>query len=138
MCFLGGILTLQFLWVVCCGRINHRFEDSYYENNRIDAVVLERLTASPHVINVFGFCGHSVLTEFADGKRLGELADKKKKEPLARLRIARDIANGLADVHGIDGDGNATFVHFDINPANVVSTRLRNRNDSIAHLSISR
>jgi hypothetical protein len=28
---------------------------------------------------------------------------------------------GLADVHGIDGDGNATFVHLDINPANVVS-----------------
>jgi len=83
--------------------------------------VLERLTASPHVINVFGFCGHSVLTEYADGKRLGELADKKKDEPLARLSIARDIANGLADVHGIDGDGNATFVHLDINPANVVS-----------------
>jgi len=83
--------------------------------------VLERLTASPHVINVFGFCGHSVLTEYADGKRLGELADKMKKVPQARLNIARDIASGLADVHGIDGDGNATFVHLDINPANVVS-----------------
>jgi len=104
-----------------CYRINHRFEDAYFENNRIDAVVLERLTASPHVINVFGFCGHSVITEFADGKRLGELADKMAKVPLARLQIARDIANGLADVHGIDGDGNATFVHLDINPANVVS-----------------
>lgn len=44
-----------------------------------------------------------------------------KKVPLARLSIARDIASGLADVHGIDGDGNATFVHLDINPANVVS-----------------
>jgi serine/threonine protein kinase len=73
------------------------------------------------VINVFGFCGHSVITEYADGKRLGELADKMKNVPLARLKIARDIANGLADVHGIDGDGNATFVHLDINPANVVS-----------------
>ena len=102
-------------------RINHRFEDAFYEHNRIDAVVLERLTASPHVINVFGFCGNSVLTEYADGKRLGELADKMKKVPLARLNIARDIASGLADVHGIDGDGNATFVHLDINPANVVS-----------------
>ena len=82
---------------------------------------MERLTASPHVINVFGFCGHSVLTEYADGSRVGELADKAKKKPLERLRIARDIANGLADVHGIDGDGNATFVHLDVNPANVVS-----------------
>jgi serine/threonine protein kinase len=54
---------------------------------------------------------------------VGSLADKSKKTPLARLKIARDIANGLADVHGIDGDaeGNSTFVHLDINPANVVS-----------------
>ena len=121
-----GLLFVYHSYVVSyylsyCYRINHRFEDAYFENNRIDAVVLERLTASPHVINVFGFCGHSVITEFADGKRLGELADKMAKVPLARLQIARDIANGLADVHGIDGDGNATFVHLDINPANVVS-----------------
>lgn len=101
--------------------MNHRFEDAYFENNRIDAIVLDRLTASSHVISVFGFCGHSVVTEYADGKRLGDLADKMKGVPLARLRVARDIANGLADVHGIDGDGNATFVHLDINPANVVS-----------------
>jgi serine/threonine protein kinase len=85
--------------------------------------VLERLTASPHVINVFGFCGNSVLTEFADGKRLGELADKSRNEYGARLRIARDIATGLRDVHTIDYENsqNATFVHMDINPANVVS-----------------
>jgi Protein kinase domain len=102
-------------------RINHRFEDKYFEHNRIDAVVLERLTGSRHVIDIFGFCGHSVLTEFADGKRLGDLADKNKKNPLARLRIAIDIASGLADVHSIDGEDNASFVHLDINPANVVS-----------------
>ena len=73
------------------------------------------------MINVFGFCGHSVLTEYADRKRLGEFADEMATRPLARLQIARDIADGLADVHGIDGEGNATFVHFDINPENVVS-----------------
>jgi serine/threonine protein kinase len=104
-----------------CLRIEHRFEEAHFEHDRIDAVAMERLTSSPHVINIFSFCGHSVMTEYADGKSLGELADKSKKTPLARLRIARDIAQGLADVHGIDGDGNATFVHLDINPANVVS-----------------
>jgi serine/threonine protein kinase len=82
---------------------------------------MERLTSSPHVINIFGYCGHSVMTEYADGKRLGELADKSRKTPLARLIIARNIANGLADLHGIDGQGNATLVHLDVNPANVVS-----------------
>jgi serine/threonine protein kinase len=82
---------------------------------------MERLTSSPHVINIFGYCGHSVMTEYADGKRLGELADKSRKTPLARLIIARNIASGLADLHGIDGQGNATLVHLDVNPANVVS-----------------
>eukprot|EP00529_Nitzschia_sp_RCC80_P003494 CAMPEP_0113464448 /NCGR_PEP_ID=MMETSP0014_2-20120614/13207_1 /TAXON_ID=2857 /ORGANISM="Nitzschia sp." /LENGTH=1082 /DNA_ID=CAMNT_0000356531 /DNA_START=311 /DNA_END=3556 /DNA_ORIENTATION=- /assembly_acc=CAM_ASM_000159 len=102
-------------------KYEHNFEDAHFEHDRIDAVAMERLTASPHVINVFGFCGHSVITEFADGPRVGALADKARKTPLERLQIARDVANGLADVHGIDGDGNATFVHLDVNPANVVS-----------------
>ena len=83
-------------------------------------MAMERLTASPHVINAFGFCGHSVLTEYGDG-RLGALADSKRKTPLARLEIARDTAAGLADVHSIDGPNNVTFVHLDINPANVIS-----------------
>lgn len=102
-------------------RFEHNFEDAHFEHDRVDAVAMERLTSSPHVINIFGFCGHSVMSEFADGSRVGELADKARKKPMERLRIARDIAAGLADVHGIDGDGNATFVHLDINPANVVS-----------------
>ncbi|KAL3921758.1 MAG: hypothetical protein SGILL_002578, partial [Bacillariaceae sp.] len=102
-------------------KYEHNFEDAHFEHDRVDAVAMERLTSSPHVINIFGFCGHSVVTEYADGSRVGELADKARKKPLERLRIARDIATGLADVHGIDGDGNATFVHLDVNPANVVS-----------------
>mmetsp|Transcript_7673 Transcript_7673/g.20763 ORF Transcript_7673/g.20763 Transcript_7673/m.20763 type:complete len:257 (+) Transcript_7673:65-835(+) len=99
----------------------HNFEDAHFEHDRVDAVAMERLTSSDHVIDIFGFCGHSVMTEFADGASVGQLADKAKKVPLERLKIARDIAHGLADVHGIDGDENPTFVHLDINPANVVS-----------------
>ena len=83
-------------------------------------MAMEKLTASPHVINIYGFCGRSVITEYADGPRLGTLADKSKKYPLKRLEIARDIASALSDVHSIDGDERATFAHFDINPANVV------------------
>ena len=114
----AGLTKVTFFVV---NRINHRFEDAHFEHDRIDAIAMERLTSSPHVINIFGYCGHSVMTEFADGKRLGDLADKSRKTPLARLQIAANVASGLADVHGIDGDGNTTFVHLDINPANVVS-----------------
>eukprot|EP00957_Ditylum_brightwellii_P029627 2238703-Ditylum_brightwellii.AAC.1 len=49
-----------------------------------------------------------------------------KKIPIKRLKIARDIENGPADVHGfiedgINGDGYATFVHLGVNPANIVA-----------------
>jgi serine/threonine protein kinase len=101
-------------------RYIHNFEDAHFEHNRIDAIAMERLTASPHVINIYAFCGHTVVTEFADGTRVGSLADQFKHRPLQRLRIARDVALGLADIHGIDGDGNTTFIHFDVNPSNVV------------------
>lgn len=99
----------------------HNFEDAFFEFNRVDAISMERLTSSPHVINIYAYCGHSVVNDFADGPRLGDVANKIKGKPIEMLKIAADIAEGLADVHGIDGDGNATFVHFDINPANVIS-----------------
>ena len=83
-------------------------------------MAMEKLTPSPHIINIYGFCGRSVITEYADGPRLGTLADKSKKYPLRRLEIARDIASALSDVHNIDEEDRVTFVHFDINPANVV------------------
>ena len=87
---------------------------------------MDRLTASPYVVDIYGFCGRSVLNEFADGPGLGKLADKSRKYPLKRLEIARDIASGLADVHGVDGNGeNSTIVHMDINPANVVVVKNR-------------
>ena len=106
-------------------KYEHRFEDAHFEHDRVDAVAMDMLTASPHVINVFGFCGHSVFTEYADQPRIGTLADKSRKNPVKLLEIARDIANGLADVHDMGKDGDSSrpnsFVHLDINPANVVS-----------------
>lgn len=101
-------------------KVEHNFEEAHFEHDRIDAVAMERLTGSPHVIDIFGYCGHSVMTEYADGKRLGAVADKASKTPLVRLQMAADIAEGLADVHGIDGNDKVSFVHLDINPANVV------------------
>jgi hypothetical protein len=101
-------------------KIEHNFEEAHFEHDRVDAIAMERLTGSPHVIDIFGFCGHSVLTEYADGKPLGAVANKSRKIPLARLQMAVDIAHGLADVHGIDGDDQVSFVHLDVNPANVV------------------
>lgn len=38
----------------------------------------------------------------------------------SRLQIAYMVALGLSHVHSIDGEGNATLAHYDINPRNVI------------------
>jgi len=101
-------------------KFDMNFEQAYYEHDRVDSEAMERLTFSPHVINIYGFCGRSVLSEWANGPRIGTLTDKARKRPLHRLKIARDIATGISHVHFGRGDINATFVHLDVNPANVV------------------
>lgn len=97
----------------------HTFEDDFYDKHRIEAIAMEKLTSSSHVIDVYSFCGQSLMSELADGRSLGKLSDKSSL--LERLQIAIDVAEGLADVHGIDGKDNATVMHFDINPGNVIS-----------------
>ncbi len=81
---------------------------------------MSRLTFSPHVVNVYSFCGRSVVTEFAGGPRLGSVFDKARKHHLKRLEIAKNLAVGLSHVHYGKNSKQAQFVHFDINPANVV------------------
>jgi len=86
--------------------------------NRADAVAMERLTPSPHVIDIYGFCGMSAMTEFGQGN-FKDIIDAAK--PIKKLKYARDVASGLASAHYIDGyDGNVTLVHNDLNPSNVM------------------
>lgn len=108
----------------CCQRkirLLHNFEEDYFETNRIDAVSMERLTSSRHIVNMYGFCGMSVTTEYASGN-FKSLVDAAP--PISKLKIARDIAIALAAVHGIYSDGssgrNVTLVHNDINPSNII------------------
>jgi serine/threonine protein kinase len=110
----------------------------------VDSIVMDRLTASPHVVSSFGFCGCSTVTEFATQSG----RDTIKQETLTfrtRLRLARDLARGLAELHASvplkwgDGSGSALsssdapirarathlplpvlFAHHDINSANIV------------------
>jgi len=102
-------------------RIDRRFDSESYSRNQLDSAVMERLTRSPHVIHAYMFCGQTVLTEFADGDARS-LVKQEGLSSMDRLVLALNLTSGLADVHGIDyPDGsNATFVHNDINPANMV------------------
>jgi hypothetical protein len=109
-------------------RMNRKFNRETYEAHTMDAWVMDRLTASKHVIDAHSFCGNSVITEWASsgGRDQVKSYDLRNRE---RLKIARDLAQGLADVQALrhletyDTDhpfASTVFSHNDINIANTV------------------
>lgn len=81
----------------------------------------ERLTSSPHVVDIHGYCGQSVINEFAENGSL-TYNIRKYKSPREKLAIAREIALGIVDLHNFDGEGNATIAHRDLKPDNIIVT----------------
>jgi len=101
-------------------RLEHDMEEAFFENARVDALAMERLTGSPYVIDMYAFCGMTVVTEFA-GEELATVANKLNSTE--RLRLATKVAKGLADIHTIDGPNNPpSLVHNDVNLGNLIFT----------------
>lgn len=91
---------------------------------------MERLTGSPFIINIYGFCGLSVITEYA-GRELAHVVDAGKLNSTEKLKLAKKVTQGVADIHFIPGDdddddgksdGSPSLVHNDLNLANLVFT----------------
>jgi hypothetical protein len=116
-------------------QIHREFDKESFSMHEMDAMVMERLTASPYIVNSYGFCGQSVMTALASvsGRKL--IKDDKLKW-LTRLKLARDLARGLADLHALsplkydrnEAIKNQTqsfplvFAHHDVNIANTLAT----------------
>lgn len=62
------------------------------------------MTKSHFTVNIYGFCGHSSLQEFAGGDLKSLLP---KLDPIDKLRVATWLANGVADIHSVDSLTNA-------------------------------
>jgi len=109
-------------------RWREEYDEMMYDKQRIDAVVSERLTSSPHVIDIYGFCGASALNEYADGGMFArtfrhKYADGGGYTDRELLVFARDAALGLAAIHDIDGRGNVTsIVHHDLRAENFLTS----------------
>jgi len=105
-------------------RYDREFDHESYQLQNIDSMAMERLTSSPYIANEYGFCGQSVLTEFAPQSGR-DLIKNKRLHTWQRLEIAHDLAAALADMHSIDYPHatNATFTHNDINIANTIQGR---------------
>ena len=127
-------------------RIEREFLDEYYDLHRRDAVAMERLTHSPFVMNVFGYCGQSAINELANfnDKTVNSLEalDRRFRGragpaiDFIKLRIATSIAIGVTHVHDVnlpryaDEEDAAVndldprtylpaMVHYDLNPRNI-------------------
>lgn len=107
------------------------FDRSKAEHTRIDAILSERLTSSPHVIDMYGVCGQSTISEVGvvDDKwvtRKRKVSGDDSSEPthrtnLEKLDLARQLAHALADFHGAGGsDKEAVAVWRNLKSQNVL------------------
>lgn len=106
-----------------------------YESIRIDALVMERLTSSPRIVDIYGHCGTTVLTEYLPGEMESyivptsgytqQLNDKDAVNPRNSLTtdemllLALQMSEAIADLHGFE-DG--VIVHDDIQLAQFLKT----------------
>lgn len=61
-------------------RYTHEITPRNLDRHRRDAVAMERLVSSPHVVDIYGFCGNTGIFEFASGGDLAAAMFPKKKE----------------------------------------------------------
>ncbi|KAL3762177.1 hypothetical protein ACHAWU_000641 [Discostella pseudostelligera] len=98
-------------------KLQHTFQDRYFEFSRVDALAMERLTSSPYIMGINGFCGVSVVTERGTDA-FADVVDKLSSR--SKVDVAIKVARSIADVHEIGGpNSTVSLVHNDININNI-------------------
>jgi hypothetical protein len=117
---------------------NLPFSVEQFDNIRRDAMVMERLTESPIIVDMYGFCGTSIYSEllprevemyvvpgegFADADSLDDEDDVKPRNNYTvteKLEMALQMAETLAVLHGFK-DG--VIIHDDVQLCQWLYTR---------------
>jgi tRNA A-37 threonylcarbamoyl transferase component Bud32 len=74
----------------------------------MDAFVMTKLTSSPYVMGIYGYCGLSQVVEYGPNGNIHDLVkvaretEKDKLSSLQKLKICVQIATAVADMHSID------------------------------------
>lgn len=76
---------------------------------------MERATESPYVVDIFGFCGFAQIVEYGKDGNLDDVVydDYSLVTQPQKLQVATQVAQALADVHDLDGDGIPSISHGD-------------------------
>lgn len=104
-------------------RYRHDFTKRNHERHNRDAMSMERLTKSPNVVNIFGFCGNSGIFEYAsDGDMEKAILEKEgQRQRLSKIRmmqLALQVSLAITDLHIVEKE--PPIVHADISPAQFV------------------
>jgi serine/threonine protein kinase len=93
-----------------------KFDLRNFDRHRRDAVAMDQLTASPLIVDMYGYCSNSGLFDWAEGGDLSNIFDNNMTIPSKDrlLMIAYNISMSIHDAHNIDDRGRATIAHTDI------------------------
>jgi hypothetical protein len=88
------------------------FSPGLFDKHRKDALIMGQATASPYVLNIHAYCAYSNLVESMP-LSLEDWIDEKQEtaEPIDLLRVAYQVAQGVADMH-LFHNGTATMAHM--------------------------
>lgn len=76
---------------------------------------MDRLTSSPYISNIYGFCANTNFVEYANGGDLRDfLYSHTDLNSTESLKIALDVMTGMADLHNSEKEGVAAIAHTDI------------------------
>jgi hypothetical protein len=103
-------------------RIEHDYTDRNFDRHERDAIVMELLSQSEHIVQMHSFCGHSTFTEFTADGSLSDLIWPPDESAMTasmreRLDMAIQIAKAVTDVHFTAAKDMATVSHADISPS---------------------
>jgi len=97
-----------------------KFDSKAYKAARRDSLAMERLTSSQYVLDIYGSCATSQLTEGGQGGTIHDLIKISRMEgfrelpSLSKLKIAYQLTTGVADMHSFEKDKIPSIAHNDV------------------------
>jgi serine/threonine protein kinase len=107
-------------------RYQHDYEARNYDRHRKDALASDRLTSSPYVVNIYGFCGNSAVFDYASGGDIEDViwphdrGNGNNLNGMEKLDLALQVARGISAAHNFDREGRASLAHTDITPGQFI------------------
>lgn len=95
---------------------SRNFDQRNFDRHRRDAVASEQLSASPYIVDIYGYCANSALTDYCEDGDLFDVREVLNPDKNELLQIAYDVAQSVADAHHYDSQGRATIAHTDLKP----------------------